>query len=130
MLRNSEGTAAWAGYTLSLIQFVTKAIYEFIMHAGKIDVALVTVERLEECRCVHPNDVVARTNLRLYIVDSQLQPERGNDNIFALPEAWPEHGRLEVHNLTVRYDEDLPEVLHQVTFEVQPGEKVGIVGST
>jgi hypothetical protein len=52
VLRHTEGTAAWAGYTLNMIQFVTKAIYEFIMHAGKIDVALVTVERLEECKCI------------------------------------------------------------------------------
>lgn len=37
-------------------------------------------------------------------------------------------GHLEVAEVGFRYDDDLPEVLQGVTFEVQPGESVAIVG--
>lgn len=49
ILHRPEQSAGWAGYTFSIIQTVTLSLYELIMQVGKIDVALVTVERLAEC---------------------------------------------------------------------------------
>lgn len=46
-----------------------------------------------------------------------------------LPE-WPMRGGIQVEDLIVRYRHDLEPVLHGVSFEVQAGEKVGIVGRT
>ncbi|KAI0741249.1 P-loop containing nucleoside triphosphate hydrolase protein [Daedaleopsis nitida] len=46
------------------------------------------------------------------------------------PAYWPASGRLEVKNLSARYSVDGPKVLHDVTFEIAPGERVGIVGRT
>ncbi|KAJ9096061.1 hypothetical protein QFC21_005426 [Naganishia friedmannii] len=50
VLQNAERTAAWAGYTLNIVQFVTQAVYDMIMQVGEIDVGLVTVERIEQCK--------------------------------------------------------------------------------
>lgn len=50
ILHRSNQTAAWAGFTLSIIQFVTQAIYDLVMQVGNIDTSLVTVERLQECK--------------------------------------------------------------------------------
>eukprot|EP00667_Euglena_gracilis_P001411 EG_transcript_1411 len=47
-----------------------------------------------------------------------------------IPENWPQYGSLRVVGLSVRYREDLPLVLNNVSFEVQSGQKVGIVGRT
>ncbi|KAJ7641019.1 multidrug resistance-associated ABC transporter [Roridomyces roridus] len=46
------------------------------------------------------------------------------------PSSWPEHGAIECENLVIRYAPDLPDVLHNVTFRVNPGEKIGILGRT
>lgn len=46
------------------------------------------------------------------------------------PADWPSGGAVEFDNYTTRYRPDLDPVLRSVSFSVQPGEKVGIVGRT
>ncbi|OJD19343.1 hypothetical protein AJ78_00705 [Emergomyces pasteurianus Ep9510] len=46
------------------------------------------------------------------------------------PTNWPAHGALQFDNYSTRYRPDLDPVLKNVTFSVQPGERVGIVGRT
>ncbi|KAJ7811289.1 hypothetical protein B0H14DRAFT_2606635 [Mycena olivaceomarginata] len=41
-----------------------------------------------------------------------------------LEPSWPEHGAIRCENLVIRYTPDLPDVLHNMTFDVKPGEKV------
>jgi ABC-type multidrug transport system fused ATPase/permease subunit len=43
---------------------------------------------------------------------------------------WPTAGRVEVQNLYVRYAEHLPNVLKGVSFTVEGGSTVGIIGRT
>ncbi|KAG0320751.1 hypothetical protein BG000_003456 [Podila horticola] len=47
-----------------------------------------------------------------------------------LPESWPKQGRVVFKNYSARYREGLDLVIEDVSFEVQPTEKVGIVGRT
>ncbi|KKZ59025.1 hypothetical protein EMCG_00890 [[Emmonsia] crescens] len=46
------------------------------------------------------------------------------------PTNWPTQGALQFDNYSTRYRPDLEPVLKNVTFSVQPGERVGIVGRT
>jgi len=46
------------------------------------------------------------------------------------PAAWPTQGDLKVTELSVKYSEDGPEVLNKISFEIKPGERVGVVGRT
>uniref|UniRef100_A0A8H7XP05 P-loop containing nucleoside triphosphate hydrolase protein n=1 Tax=Psilocybe cubensis TaxID=181762 RepID=A0A8H7XP05_PSICU len=46
------------------------------------------------------------------------------------PAAWPTSGSLEVEGLSARYSAKGPEVLHNVSFSVKSGERIGIVGRT
>ena len=46
------------------------------------------------------------------------------------PPSWPEHGAVSFKNVKLAYREGLPLVLKDVSFDVKPGEKVGIVGRT
>ncbi|KAG2044379.1 P-loop containing nucleoside triphosphate hydrolase protein [Suillus americanus] len=47
------------------------------------------------------------------------------------PAYWPSSdGQLVVENLVVRYSPDLPDVLKNISFVVQPSEKIGVVGRT
>ncbi|XP_062546105.1 multidrug resistance-associated protein 1 isoform X8 [Armigeres subalbatus] len=47
-----------------------------------------------------------------------------------LPRDWPEQGRVEFQDFQVRYREGLELVLKGISFAVEGGEKVGIVGRT
>jgi len=46
------------------------------------------------------------------------------------PAYWPASGALRVEKLSARYSPDGPRVLHEISFEVRSGERVGIVGRT
>jgi ABC-type phosphate/phosphonate transport system ATPase subunit len=49
---------------------------------------------------------------------------------FGLPRGWPAEGRIQFHGVSMRYRDDLTPALNDVSFEVKPREKVGIVGRT
>ncbi|KAJ7214037.1 P-loop containing nucleoside triphosphate hydrolase protein [Mycena pura] len=46
------------------------------------------------------------------------------------PAYWPASGDLHVEHLSARYSEDGPNVLHDISFHIKSGERVGIVGRT
>ncbi|KZV67494.1 P-loop containing nucleoside triphosphate hydrolase protein [Peniophora sp. CONT] len=46
------------------------------------------------------------------------------------PASWPTSGELHVEGLSARYSPDGPAVLHDLSFTVRSGERVGIVGRT
>ena len=45
-------------------------------------------------------------------------------------EEWPTKGDVIFDNVQLRYRPDLPMVLKGLTFNIKPGEKVGIIGRT
>ena len=47
-----------------------------------------------------------------------------------LNEQWPSKGLIDIHQLTMRYRPELEPVLKQLSLQIQPGEKVGVVGRT
>ncbi|XP_046342176.2 multidrug resistance-associated protein 1-like isoform X2 [Haliotis rufescens] len=51
-------------------------------------------------------------------------------NASQLPRNWPERGRLEFHNYSLRYSRGGDLVLRNISFTVHGGEKVGVVGRT
>ncbi|VDC02108.1 unnamed protein product [Peniophora sp. CBMAI 1063] len=48
----------------------------------------------------------------------------------APPASWPTSGSLRVEDLSARYAPDGPVVLHDLTFIIKSGERIGIVGRT
>ncbi len=71
------------------------------------------------------------------VAEYQQMPREENEKVLARytpnlpPAGWPSaQGRIVFDNVRLRYAEELPEVLQGVSFEVKPGEKVGIIGRT
>ncbi|KAF9107853.1 hypothetical protein BGX29_004457 [Mortierella sp. GBA35] len=95
-------------YALSITEELTWAIRSYSDLANQ----LVSVERIDEY--VHKNPE-APSSL----------PEDSN-----LPENWPSSGKIEFRNYSTRYRQGLDLVVKDISFEVQPAEKVGIVGRT
>ncbi|KAJ7233850.1 P-loop containing nucleoside triphosphate hydrolase protein [Mycena haematopus] len=46
------------------------------------------------------------------------------------PAYWPSSGALRVENLSARYSPDGPQVLHGLSFSLETGEHIGVVGRT
>ncbi|XP_008579703.1 PREDICTED: ATP-binding cassette sub-family C member 9 [Galeopterus variegatus] len=47
-----------------------------------------------------------------------------------VPEHWPQEGEIKIHDLCVRYENNLKPVLKHVKAYIKPGQKVGICGRT
>lgn len=77
----------------------------------EVETNLVSVERVQE-----------------YI---ELKPEAPLYVAATEPDAsWPEHGALTFKNVSARYRANLDPVLHDVSFEIKGGQKVGVCGRT
>ncbi|GFS09919.1 multidrug resistance-associated protein 1 [Elysia marginata] len=62
---------------------------------------------------------------------TQIESEADWDNpVVKSSPGWPKQGGIKMDKLCLRYREGLDLVLRHISFEVQPGEKVGIVGRT
>ncbi|KAJ6483340.1 hypothetical protein C8R45DRAFT_1001139 [Mycena sanguinolenta] len=59
-----------------------------------------------------------------------LEHEKPNTEQGKPPAYWPASGDLRVEGLSARYSEDGPHVLHDITFHIKAGERIGIVGRT
>ncbi|KAJ7286214.1 hypothetical protein C8J57DRAFT_1446843 [Mycena rebaudengoi] len=46
------------------------------------------------------------------------------------PAYWPASGKLSVEKLSARYSAEGPKVLHDISFEIKSGERIGVVGRT
>lgn len=109
LILKQDVDAALAGFTLSFtIQMIYAALWTVRMIAQN-EINFNSVERISE-----------------YL---DIEPERSEGT--EPPAAWPtSSGTISVEGLTVRYSPEFEPVLKDVSFEVQPGEKVGIVGRT
>lgn len=47
-----------------------------------------------------------------------------------LLKGWPHSGHIKFNSVQMKYREDLEPAVNDVTFEIEPGMKVGIVGRT
>lgn len=49
---------------------------------------------------------------------------------FVRRESWPEQGRLKFNQVNLKYRPNTEVILKDLTFEVKPREKIGVVGRT
>ncbi|KAG0094983.1 hypothetical protein BGZ93_006497, partial [Podila epicladia] len=107
--RKNLGTES-VGLALSYAMTVTLDITWLVRSYCDLQNQLVAVERVNEYALKNP-EAPAETDAKL-------------------PENWPQAGRIEFRNYSTRYRQGLDLVVKDISFEVQPAEKVGIVGRT
>ena len=61
---------------------------------------------------------------------TKIPPEIGHSGCKRPPEQWPRDGGIEFQGVLLWYYKDGPKVLKNISFKVNPQEKVGIVGRT
>eukprot|EP01147_Barroeca_monosierra_P004350 gene4350-6642_t len=86
-----------------------------VRQSAEIENHMTSVERVLEYSQLPSEDDTKHSN---YDVDSSQLP------------AWPEHGSLTFSHVNLYYDIGLPNVLHDVSFVINAGEKIGVVGRT
>lgn len=79
------------------------------------------------CMCEAQFEMVAVERVDEYCQKDQEAP---NLTSVPIPEAWPSQGQVVFKNYSTRYRQGMDLVLRNVSFEVQPGERIGIVGRT
>ena len=81
-------------------------------HSADVETTMVSAERLLYCSQLDTEDSLISNTHRM--------PDPG----------WPQSGMIVFDNASFRYSADTPVALKSLTFVVQPGEKVGIIGRT
>ncbi len=72
-----------------------------------------SVERLQEYAILEPEAALETPQTATPLVDE-----------------WPQAGKIEINDLTMRYRIDLDPVLHDISVVIEPRQKVGLVGRT
>ncbi|TFK46964.1 multidrug resistance-associated ABC transporter [Heliocybe sulcata] len=104
------GTASNTGFSLTMAVGFSGMILWWVRILNEFEVAGISLERIQQ-----------------YISIEQ-EPKPTEDG--APPAYWPSSGHLKVEKLSARYSLDGPAVLHDLSFEIKAGERVGIVGRT
>jgi ABC-type multidrug transport system fused ATPase/permease subunit len=115
-------TAAKAGFIIGFAVNITNEFNTFVVCAREWDLKGVTLERLSEYRTLDTEQLPS-------FVDDNQDMSSPSDEWLG-HESWPASGKIEVDGLRARYAPDLPDVLSGVTFKVESGQRIGIVGAT
>ncbi|CAG9861545.1 unnamed protein product [Phyllotreta striolata] len=70
------------------------------------------------------------TSVERILEYTKIETEPAREKIRTALGDWPEDGRIEFRNVSMRYDPSENYVIRNLSFKVRPGEKVGIVGRT
>ncbi|KAI0720942.1 ATP-binding cassette transporter [Cerioporus squamosus] len=107
---NPKVDASLAGFTLAFASSLLIDLITVVRRYVSLEQSLVSVERIKEY--------------------SELPSEAPEYIEPRPPASWPSQGAIKCENLVVRYSPELPNVLHGLSFEIKPGEKVGVLGRT
>lgn len=86
-----------------------------VRQVADMEAQIVSTERLS-----HYANNLAREGLPVSKDEPQVEPAAD----------WPQQGAITFENATLSYRSDLPPVLNDISIDVKPGERVGIVGRT
>lgn len=98
------------GLAITQIMSLTGMVQWGIRQSAEVANQLMAVERVIEYRDLGP----------------EKQPEKPKE----LAKSWPQAGKLQLKSVSYRYYEGGDQVLKSLEFEINSGEKVGIVGRT
>ncbi|KAF8761854.1 Multidrug resistance-associated ABC transporter [Rhizoctonia solani] len=110
MLVDNNVDASFAGFALAFASTITGDLLFMVRRFVGLEQSMVALERINEFSTI-----------------AQEAPEF----IEPRPSAsWPERGDISVENLTIRYAPNLPNVLHNLAFDIKARSKIGVLGRT
>lgn len=110
LFRDSPGlTAGLVGLSVSYALNITQTLNWAVRMTSELETNIVAVERIKEY-----------TDTPIEGAHSRQKPA----------DSWPQQGRIEIKNVSLRYRAGLDPVLKGVSASIEPKEKIGIVGRT
>ncbi|KAF9024857.1 P-loop containing nucleoside triphosphate hydrolase protein [Hymenopellis radicata] len=105
-----ELSASNVGFSLNMAVGFTKLIFLWVRYFNHFEVQGDSLERIQS----------------YLTIEQEKKPTPSG----VPPAYWPASGQLTVKDLSARYSPDGPNVLENVTFSINTGERIGIVGRT
>ncbi|XP_068181608.1 ATP-binding cassette sub-family C member 5 [Antennarius striatus] len=113
VLMHNQIPPAYAGLAISYAVQLS-GLFQFTMRlVAEVEAQFTSVERI---------------NYYIQHLESEA-PRRSLQAAFPAP-SWPQHGKLTFQNVEMRYRDNLPLVLKNLSFVIKPEETIGIVGRT
>ncbi len=103
-------TAGLAGLSISTSLNVSSTLNWLVRAVSEFEVNVTSIERIKE------------------YFDIKHEPEWTNDN--KLSNDWPSKGEIVFKDYSIKYRQDLDNVLNKINAQIRPNEKIGIVGRT
>jgi len=116
-------TGSQAGFILGFASRVVSDLHDVLFNLREYDLNGVKLERLAEYRNLDTEDIPG-------LIESQEMADATDDPVVTALSNWPSKGAIQVTDLAARYAPDMPEILHDVSFSCDGGERVGIVGAS
>jgi ABC-type bacteriocin/lantibiotic exporter with double-glycine peptidase domain len=126
------------GYTLSnsgntVISVGTMVVGVYLVEANAMSVGALIAASLLAGRAA---GMLSSVSTVLTRIDTFRQARKSFEQMFLTQADAPQvqvdrqqiTGRIQVANLNFRFDAERPEILHQISLNINPGEKVGLVG--
>ncbi|KAF5370319.1 hypothetical protein D9758_006918 [Tetrapyrgos nigripes] len=110
LLYASKQSASTTGFSLNMAVSFTRMIFSWLLVSMNLEVQTNSLERIDHyLKIEHEVEAI----------------ENGQP-----PAYWPASGDLRVEKLSAKYSPDGPEVLHEISFHIRSGERIGVVGRT
>ncbi|XP_055997063.1 ATP-binding cassette sub-family C member 8-like isoform X2 [Ostrea edulis] len=105
-------TPAYVGLSLTYALQVSIYLNWIVRNAAEMELTMNSVERVDE------------------FIHLKREVNTHHKGHHELEKDWPNHGKIEFKNVSLKYDTHLDKVLNDACFTINPGEKVGICGRT
>jgi ABC-type multidrug transport system fused ATPase/permease subunit len=124
ILTSHNMTGATAGFILAFAGTITAQVNWLLIELRQIEVQGVSLERTADYRALELEEGEELN------VNDQAAQEALQADIYREYDGWPSKGEIKVGELSASYGPSLPDILHEVSFDVPGGQSVGIVGAT
>ncbi|GAA5830407.1 hypothetical protein JCM3766R1_002706 [Sporobolomyces carnicolor] len=81
-------------------------------------------------RSVNRNELSMNSVQRIVQYSTEIPWEEADSEKKQPPASWPHDGAIEFDKFSAKYSEGSQDVLHELSFSIKPGEKIGIVGES
>lgn len=110
-------TGGAAGVMIIFASGISDSVRAIIRNLRDYQVKGISIERTSEYRHIEPEDQEQLYDTHIESLSPSLQK-------------WPKHGHVLFKDVNARYAADQPDILHDISFEISGGQRVGIVGAT
>ncbi|ROT40654.1 ATP-binding cassette transporter abc1 [Sodiomyces alkalinus F11] len=114
--------AGLVGFSLTNATGLSQTILLLVRSMNDLEVELQSFIRVREYAGLEPEDKSDKS----YAEEGEYADEESH----VIPQDWPATGRVELRNVTIRYEPDGPDILADVNLTFEAGERVAIVGRT